>query len=87
VAGRSELDRLGREIGELVARHERGRGLDFAEYRDDPVRFIREVLKGEPWSVQCDIAEAVRDEPLVVVRSCSSAGKDWIAAQLALWWV
>lgn len=40
-----------------------------------------------PWERQKDIADSVVDERKVVVRSCNSAGKDWLAAQLALWWV
>ena len=82
------LRRLERDLGQLVERHERARDLtDFSAYADDPLGFIREVLKGDPWSRQLEIAEAVRDQPLVVVRSCNAAGKDWIAAHLALWWV
>ena len=84
----STLRRLDAEIGDLLERHERTRDLsEFTRYRDQPLAFIREVLKGEPWSRQVEIAEAVRDAPLVVVRSCNAAGKDWIAAHLALWWI
>ena len=49
--------------------------------------FIRQVLKGEPWSAQEDIALQVREHAFVVVRACNGAGKDWLAARLALWWV
>lgn len=81
------VDRLRRELGELLERHERARDLDeFSAYAADPVGFIRDVLGGEPWSAQEELAEAVRGEPLTVVRSCNSAGKDWMAARLALWW-
>jgi hypothetical protein len=48
---------------------------------------VREVLKGEPWFRQVEIAEAVRDHSLIVVRSANAVGKDWLAARLALWWV
>ncbi len=83
----ASLRRLDAELGDLIERHGRGRSLDeFAVYRDDPTGFIREVLHGEPWSRQEEIAEAVRERPLVVVRSCNGAGKDWLAARLALWW-
>jgi hypothetical protein len=82
------IERLGRDLGDLLARHERGRSLgEFAAYSNDPIGFIREVLHGEPWSRQVEIAESVRDSPLVVVRSANAVGKDWIAARLALWWV
>jgi phage terminase large subunit len=84
----TNLDRLRRELGELLERHERARDIkSFAPYRDDPVSFIRDVLGGAPWSAQIEIAQGVRDNPLVVVRSCNGAGKDWLAARLALWWV
>ena len=82
------LRRLQQDVGELLERHEAVRDLsEFQRYATDPLGFFREVLKGEPWSRQVDIAEAVRDHPLTVVRSCNSAGKDWVAAHLALWWV
>jgi hypothetical protein len=82
------LRRLDAELGDLIERHGRGRSLDeFAAYSNDPIGFIREVLGGEPWSRQVEIAESVRDSPLVVVRSANAVGKDWIAARLALWWV
>lgn len=84
---RSDVRRLLEDAGDLIARHEDARGLDeFSRWAEDPVGFIRDVLGGDPWSRQVEIAEAVRDSPLTVVRSCNSAGKDWIAARLALWW-
>lgn len=79
------------EAGELIER--RGTGdsrwslSDLGRWASDPVGFVRDVLGEEPWSRQVEIAEAVRDEPLVTVRSCHAAGKDWLAARLALWWV
>jgi transcription antitermination factor NusG len=75
-------------LGELLERHDEE--VDYAEYerwREDPVGFVRQVLREEPWEKQCEIAEAVRDHRQVTVRSCHAAGKDWIAARLALWWV
>jgi len=76
------------EFGELLSSHEGEVDLsDFEPYRDDPIGFIREVLGGEPWEEQVRIAEAVREHPQVTVRSCHAAGKDWLAARLALWWV
>ncbi len=59
------IERLGRDLGDLLASHERGRSLDeFAAYSNDPIGFIREVLHGEPWSRQVEIAEAVLESPL-----------------------
>jgi len=84
------LRRLETDLGELVARHERGRDLsEFERWASDPIGFIREVL-GEtdpgPWGRQVAVAEALRDSPLVAVRGCNASGKDWLAARLALWW-
>jgi hypothetical protein len=82
------LRRLDAQLGDLIERHEGARELsEFERYADDPVGFITEVLGGKPWKRQIEIANAVRDSSLVLVRSCNAAGKDWIAAQLALWWV
>lgn len=76
---------LEEEYGELLEAHEGGDGGDFSGYADDPVGFIREVLREEPWAGQVRIAEAVRDHREVSVRSCNAAGKGWILARLALW--
>ena len=85
---KAALGRLEHDLGELLARHERGRDLsEFGRYAEDPVGFIRRVLHGEPWERQVEIAEAVKANSLVVVRSANAAGKDWIAEGLALWWV
>lgn len=82
------IERLGRDLGDLLERHETARDLRESErYAEDPVGFFREVLGGEPWSKQEEMALAVLESPLVVVRSCNGAGKDWTAARLALWWV
>ncbi len=84
----TSLRRLDVELGQLLERHDRARDLsEFAQYESNPVGFICEVLHGEPWSRQEEIAETVRVSPLVVVRSANAVGKDWIAARLALWWV
>lgn len=81
------LERALVDVGELVARHDSARGLDaFSRYATDPVGFVRDVLGGNPWSRQVEIAQAVRDRPLVVVRSANAVGKDWTVARLALWW-
>jgi hypothetical protein len=82
------LRQLRVEIGDALTKRERARSFeDFAKYRDDPVGFLRDVLKCDPWWRQEEIAELVTTEPLVVVASCNSCGKDWLAARLALWWV
>ena len=85
---RSEFRRLQSDLGELIAHHEAAQSLtDYSVYAEDPIGFIRDVLGADPWARQIEIIEAVRDCSLVAVRSCNSAGKDWTAAQIALWWV
>lgn len=77
-----------RELGKVEASHSRAASLDdFEPYRDRPVAFIREVLDGDPWEVQREIAGAVLTDRRVAVATCNSLGKDWLAARLALWWV
>lgn len=54
-------------------------------YRDDPLRFGREILGLDYWSRQIEILEAVRDHPRVAVKSGHKIGKSHIAATIALW--
>ena len=56
-------------------------------YAADPVAFASDVLGFTAWSMQRDIMEAVRDNPLVAVRACHGPGKTAIAAQVALWFL
>lgn len=82
------VDKLSAQLGELVARHDKQRTIqDFSKYERDPIGFLREVLRCDPWSKQEQIAELVRDNARVCVRSANSIGKDWLAARLALWYV
>lgn len=53
--------------------------------RSDPEWFVREILGGDPWSGQVEIMEAIRDHKEVAVKSCHSAGKDWICGRIAIW--
>ncbi len=55
--------------------------------REDPVWWARNVLGVDPWPVQQQILEAVRDHPEVAVKSCHGAGKSWIAAVVVLWFL
>lgn len=83
------LRRLEAEAGELLERHDSGPDLPrFERYADDPCGFASDVLGVELWSRQEEIAEAVRDHPLVRVQSGNSIGKDFVAAGvLAAWWI
>jgi len=56
-------------------------------WRRNPVLFIKEILGINLWSKQAEIAEAVRDNPRVSVRSASAVGKTTVAACIALWFL
>ena len=51
----------------------------------DPVWWLRTVLGQDLWAKQIEIAEAIRDNPRVAVRSCHASGKTFLTASLALW--
>jgi len=55
--------------------------------RQDPEFFFRNILGCNPWSVQVEIANAVRDHKYVAVKSCHAIGKDWDAGRIALWFL
>jgi hypothetical protein len=54
-------------------------------YREEPVRFAREIAGVDPWSAQIAILEGVRDHMRVAVKSGHKIGKSASAALLALW--
>lgn len=83
-AARRELER---EYGELLQEGEPATDLDrWREYAGDPVGFVREVLGEEPWGVQVETAESVRDNRKTAVVGANALGKDWTCARLAVWW-
>lgn len=53
----------------------------------DPVTWARERTGGHLWSKQREIAESVRDHRRTAVPSCHDAGKSYVAAQIACWWI
>ncbi len=73
------------ELRRRLRIRQRAKGYDL--FADDPVGFIEYILDERPWSIQAQIAEALRDNPQVAVPSCFGSGKDWIAARLVCWWV
>ncbi len=82
------VERLGVEVGEVIARHDRARDIsDFLKFEDDSGGFFQDVLRCAPWAKQHEMAELVRDNPRTVVVTANGLGKDWITARMALWWV
>jgi len=56
-------------------------------YRNDPCKFITEILGVNLWEKQRDIASSLTNHRRVAVRSCHGSGKTFLAAQIALWWL
>lgn len=83
------LTELEAGVGEFIAENASARTPeDLAErYGDDPLGFVREVLKLDLWEGQERIVNAVHKEPRVAVFSNNSLGKGFAVAPLALWWV
>lgn len=77
--GRALLYELGRERGDGEA--------VFGEYRDDPVRFARDVLGVRLWSAQKRILCSVRDNKATAVASAHGVGKSFIAGVAVVWWM
>jgi hypothetical protein len=53
--------------------------------KQSPEFFFREILGATPYAEQVPILADVRDSRRVAIKSGHSAGKDWLAARLALW--
>lgn len=56
-------------------------------WRRNPSMFFKDVLGCSAWYKQLEIAEMVRDNSFVTVRSCNGAGKTFIAARIILWFL
>ena len=52
-----------------------------------PIRFVRELLKEDPYDKQEEILRAVATARRVSVVGCNGSGKDWAAARAVLWWM
>lgn len=57
------------------------------EFREHPDSFFSDVLGVEPWSKQQEIVDSVKNNRKTTVRSCNSAGKTFIIARVALWFL
>ena len=78
------LDRLEERVGELLAARRAAR-TDFSEYRDAPVRFMREILSFHPTAKQVEVIQSVLEHKRTHVRGHHGAGKDAVLAALLLW--
>lgn len=59
---------------------------DFSIYADDPIRYAKEILNVEWWSMQKEIARAVSEHKYVFIKASHSIGKSHIAGGLVNWW-
>lgn len=57
------------------------------DYTRDPVRWASDKLGLFLWSVQREVMELLRDYRYVAVPSCHDAGKSFLAAAIACWWL
>ena len=58
------------------------------DYRDDPVRFVEEVLgHPPPYEKQREILRTLAVKRRVTVVGANGSGKDWAAARAILWWL
>jgi hypothetical protein len=56
-------------------------------YLTDPVGWVHDRLGGHLWSKQRAIARSVVENRRTAVKSCHNAGKSFLAAQIAAWWI
>lgn len=56
-------------------------------YEDDPKGWIAETLGEYLWSKQDETLDSVRNNRYTAVQSCHDAGKSFIAARVAAWWI
>lgn len=69
-----------------VAGRKRGR-IHYAEYNQNPVGFVTDVLEEHLWQKQVEIMESVRDNRHTAVHSSHATGKSFVAARIVAWWM
>lgn len=57
------------------------------EYHDDPHGWVTTKLSEFLWAKQQDVTSSVRDNRYTAVPSCHDAGKSFVAARIAAWWI
>ena len=83
----ARLDRLEREFGEFVDRHEGGLSLEvLARYKGRFVSFCREMFRMEPTPQQLEAAQVLeRGDRQVLIQGANGTGKDTLTALWALY--
>lgn len=90
------LDALARSMRDEVSALEVGEAVEemFSQYRDDPVRFVQEVLGGESATLrstgrpyQFDILRDLVVHARAAIRSGHGVGKSTLDAWAAIWWL
>lgn len=84
------LDRWVRAMREDVAHMEVPEQIQdvFGPYRDDPVRFVREVLGAEhPEPYQAEVLSACLEDPRIAWRAAHGVGKTTTLSWILLWWL
>src|SRR5688572_29812174 len=56
-------------------------------YDGNPVLWTEERTKGIVWSIPQRIMQSVVEHRRTAVPSCHEAGKSWLAARVAVWWI
>jgi len=56
-------------------------------YGDNPIKWVREVLKEHLWSKQRAICRSVVKNRYTAVPSCHDSGKSFIASRICAWWI
>jgi hypothetical protein len=75
-----------REALRIVAEDYKSRA-KMALYREDPVLWAKERINITLWSMQREIAAAMVVSDRIVVKSCHSIGKTYLAAIIVCWWI
>lgn len=57
----------------------------YEDYQDNPVGFVKDVLKESPTEDIKKMLESVRDNVTTIARSANGTGKSWGSARLATW--
>jgi hypothetical protein len=80
-------ERLLGSIDDFLAAADGGIALLDEPYKNDPVRFVREIIGAEPDAYQAAILADLAEHPAVAVRSGHGVGKTAVESWAMLWWL